>query len=104
MAATNPEAAVRLDKWLWWARAARTRTLAQKMVVAGKARIDGVKTRDPARLLRVGNVVTLSLPRGVVVWRVAATGERRGPAREAASLYVEISGPAARLPSSRPPV
>ena len=91
---TKPEIApaIRLDKWLWHARAARTRTLAQKLVAAGKARIDGQKTRDPAHVLRVGNVVTLALPRGVVVWRVAAIGERRGPASEAAGLYIDISG------------
>ncbi len=42
--------------------------------------------------MRIGNVVTLVLPRGVVVWRVTAIGERRGPASEAAGLYIEISG------------
>jgi len=89
----SARAVTRLDKWLWHARAAKTRTVAQQIVGAGKVRIDGVKVRNPGHRIRVGNVLTLALAHGVVVWRVRAIAERRGPAREAIDLYEEISGP-----------
>jgi ribosome-associated heat shock protein Hsp15 len=81
------EPAQRLDKWLWYARCARTRTAAQRLIEGGGVRINGEKTRSNASLLRAGDVLTLTGPRGLRILRVEKCGERRGPATEAALLY-----------------
>jgi ribosome-associated heat shock protein Hsp15 len=92
------EASIRLDKWLWHARAVRTRTLAQKLVAAGHVRINRDKTHDPARHVRHGDVLTIALDRRVLVWRVAAIGERRGGFAEAQALYEVVEPPSAGDP------
>ena len=89
----------RLDKWLWFARFAKTRTLAAKLVASGHVRINGRRTDNPAKALAVGDVVTVALSRSTSVVRVEDLGERRGPATEARLLYSDLArgeGPLAR--------
>jgi ribosome-associated heat shock protein Hsp15 len=81
----------RLDKWLWFARFAKTRTLAAKLVASGFVRVNGQRTDSAAKGLAVGDVVTLALARATVVVRVECLGERRGPAPEARLLYADLS-------------
>ena len=47
----------RLDKWLWFARFAKTRTLAAKMVTSGYVRLNGQRTDNAAKAVAVGDVV-----------------------------------------------
>ncbi len=82
--------AQRLDKWLWFARVAKTRTLASGLVSDGKVRVNRQKISKPAHGVRVGDVVTVSVARGVRVLKIEGTGSRRGPASEARLLYEEI--------------
>jgi len=84
----------RLDKWLWFARFAKSRSLAAELVSAGFVRVNGRRTDDPAKALAVGDVLTLALPRTTAVVRVEGLGARRGPAPEARQLYspVEAAG------------
>ena len=77
----------RIDKWLWHARFARTRTAAQQLTLAGHVRINRDKAKAASRLVRPGDVLTLSLRSGVVVIRVLGLAERRGSAQEAGQLY-----------------
>ncbi len=81
----------RLDKWLWFARFAKTRTLAAKLVTAGHVRVNGQRTDNPAKGLAVGDVVTVALPRTAMAVRVEDLGERRGPAPEAQRLYAAVT-------------
>lgn len=83
----------RLDKWLWFARVAKTRTLASNFVSAGKVRVNKIKTEKPGASIKVGDVVTIAAHGKVRVLRVLAPGERRGPATEAALLFEDISPP-----------
>ena len=80
----------RLDKWLWFARVAKTRTLAASLVANGRVRINRARITKPAQVVRLGDVITVSVPGGVRVLKIAAAGVRRGPATEAATLYEEI--------------
>ena len=80
----------RLDKWLWFARFAKSRTAAAKLVADGFVRVNGQRSTDPAKPLAVGNVLTVALPRQTLVLRVAELGTRRGPAVEARQLYVNL--------------
>lgn len=82
---------VRIDKWLWFARLAKTRTIAQKLAVSGRVRINRRKTENAARPVKIGDVLTITLDSGVRVLRVSAIGSRRGPASEAQLLYEDLS-------------
>lgn len=80
----------RLDKWLWFARVIKTRTLAAGLVSNGRVRINRERITKPSQTVRPGDVVTVSVPGGVRVLKIVAGGTRRGPATEAAKLYEEI--------------
>lgn len=84
----------RIDKWLWFARFARTRTLAQKLVAAGAVRLNRERIDSASRLVKPGDVLTVSLEHQIRVVRVLSSGERRGPASEAQDLYEEVTPPA----------
>jgi ribosome-associated heat shock protein Hsp15 len=83
--------AQRLDKWLWFARVVRSRTLAAGLVAAGKIRVNRVKAEKPSHIIKPGDVVTSAAKKDVRVLRVVAVGVRRGPASEAAALYEELT-------------
>jgi ribosome-associated heat shock protein Hsp15 len=90
----------RLDKWLWYARLAKTRTLAQRLAVSGHVRINRDKTDSASQPVKTGDVLTVALPGGVRVLKIVATGERRGPAAEARLLYEDLSPPAPPRPGA----
>ncbi len=77
----------RLDKWLWFARFARTRPLAVRLVEDGHVRVEGRRAENPAQGLKTGDVLTLALPHATMVVRVTAFAERRGPYEAAKLLY-----------------
>jgi ribosome-associated heat shock protein Hsp15 len=82
----------RLDKWLWFARFAKTRTLAAKLVGEGYVRVNGRRAESAAKGLAVGDVLTIAARHVTTVVRVERLGERRGPAPEARSLYSALEG------------
>ncbi|MEW5964811.1 MAG: RNA-binding S4 domain-containing protein [Pseudomonadota bacterium] len=96
-----PGAAQRLDKWLWFARIAKTRTLAAALVSAGKIRVNRKRVDKPSQAVRPGDVLTASLGRAVRIIRVIEPGTRRGPASEAQRLYEELT-PAADATKPQP--
>jgi ribosome-associated heat shock protein Hsp15 len=81
----------RLDKWLWFARFAKTRTLATKLVTSGFVRVNGRRIDNAAKAVAVGDVITVALSRTTAVVRIDDLGERRGPATEARALYSHLS-------------
>lgn len=81
----------RLDKWLWFARFARTRTLAGRLVSDGFVRVNGRRIETPAKGIVVGDVVTVAAAHVTATVRVIDLGERRGPAPVAQELYVDAS-------------
>jgi ribosome-associated heat shock protein Hsp15 len=89
----TPQAAgtQRIDKWLWFARIIKSRTLAAQLVVEGKVRVNRVKAVKPSQTVRAGDVLTLTLRGRVDIVRVLAPGERRGPPDEARRLYDVLS-------------
>jgi ribosome-associated heat shock protein Hsp15 len=84
----------RIDKWLWFARLAKTRTLAQRLAVSGRVRINREKCAAASDLVKAGDVLTIALERGVRVLRIRAPGTRRGPPAEARVLFEDLSPPA----------
>ncbi len=92
----------RLDKWLFFARAVKSRTLAAKLVEAGHVRVNRDKTTQASHMVKQGDVLTIALDRRVLVYRVVDTGLRRGPAAEAATLYEDLSPATAVVEADRP--
>ncbi len=92
---------LRVDKWLWHARFFKTRSLAAKLVSAGKVRVT-VGDASPARItkpshgVRTGDVLTFPQGAAIRVVRIEALGTRRGPAVEAQGLYADLSPPRPR--------
>lgn len=85
----------RIDKWLFFARVVKSRSLAQKLALSGAVRVNRDKVEHAARIIRPGDVLTIRLDRSVRVLRVLNPGERRGPAGEAAGLFEDLTPRAA---------
>ena len=81
----------RIDKWLWHARAIKSRTLAAKFVEAGRVRRNRERLAKSSDIVRLGDVLTIALPSRVVVWRIIGFSHRRGSAPEAAKLYEDLT-------------
>ena len=79
---------MRVDKWLWVARLAKTRSAAAEAVSGGKVHVNG-RAVKPSREVAPGDELEITrtgLRQTVVVKGLAP---RRGPASEAALLYEE---------------
>lgn len=84
-------AGLRLDKFLWFARLAPSRSLAQDLCESRRLRIDGRVVERASAQVRAGAV--LSWPRGdqVIVVRVEGLPDRRGPYVEARAYYTDLT-------------
>jgi ribosome-associated heat shock protein Hsp15 len=89
--------AQRIDKWLWFARLTKTRTLASELVTRGKVRLNRTRVEKPSQTVRVDDVLTVVLNRRVRLLKVLELGERRGPAVAARALYEELTAEADML-------
>lgn len=81
---------MRIDRFLFFIRLARSRTLAQGIVAEGHVRVDGKRVEKPSDEVRVGSIVALPLRGRVRVLRVLSLPKRRGPASEARLSYEEL--------------
>ena len=90
---TDSPSPVRLDKWLWYARFFKTRSLASKHISTGKFRVDGEVTSKPHRAAQIGQVLTFAQGPHIRVIRIEALASRRGPAPEAEQLYTDLDPP-----------
>jgi ribosome-associated heat shock protein Hsp15 len=96
----------RIDKWLFFARVLKSRSLAAKLVEAGRVRIDGERSEKASDFVKPGDVLTINLDRSITILKVVAPGERRGPYEEARKLYEDLTPPpvAPDIPSAQVPV
>ena len=94
---------LRLDRWLFFSRLVKSRSLAAKLIETGHVRINGTKTQQAKRLVGPGDVLTIGLPGGVRIIRLVACGTRRGPAPEARTLYDDLTPPPPE-PDGVPPI
>ena len=91
----------RLDKWLFFSRAVKSRTLAQKLIETGAVRVNSERTERSDHKVGPGDVLTMTIHDQLRVWRILDPGTRRGPAPEAQGLYEDISPPP--LPKAEAP-
>lgn len=83
----------RLDKWLFFSRAVKSRTLAQKIIETGAVRINSERTLHTDHLVGAGDVLTMTIHSRLLVWKILDPGTRRGPPTEAQGLYEDLSPP-----------
>ena len=81
---------MRLDRYLFFIRLVKSRTLAQALIEEGHVRVDGERIAKSSEEVRVGSVIALPLHGHVRILRVIALPTRRGPAAEARLAYEEI--------------
>ena len=81
---------LRIDKFLWFARLARTRGLAQKIAEKGHIRCAGRRIDRAHAIVRIGDVLSVPLPGGVRVLRVESLPERRVPAKLVEEVYSRV--------------
>ncbi len=93
----------RLDKWLWYARFFKSRSLATKFCASGKLRVNETVVKKAHHALHIGDVLTFPKGPHIRVVRVAELGERRGPAVEAQTLYEDLDPPKPRSKSDPRP-
>lgn len=74
---------MRLDRFLWFARLAKTRSAAQKIAGEGRLRLDGRAVDRAHASVRIGSVLAFVQGDRVRAIRVEALPLRRGPAPEA---------------------
>ncbi|MBD1202736.1 MAG: RNA-binding S4 domain-containing protein [Rhodobacteraceae bacterium] len=89
-ARTGGRATLRVDKWLWQARFFKTRALAADLAESGHLRINGQPTRKPGAGVGEGDVLTFPQGARIRVIRIVGLGQRRGPAPEAQTLYLDL--------------
>lgn len=86
-------ATVRVDRWLTAARVFKSRTLASEACDGGKVDVND-EAAKPARAVRPGDVLRITLPHGRRrILKIIALGERRGSAAVARTLYDDLTPP-----------
>lgn len=78
----------RLDLWLVNARFFKTRSLAAKNITGGHVKVGGERARSGHKV-RVGDQLEILRDRERFVVRIERLPERRGPASEARTCYLE---------------
>ena len=79
---------MRIDKWLWVARFFKTRCMAATAIASHKIKCDGEHVK-PARDLKAGDELEISIGQTVFVVIVQGMADQRRPAPEARLLYQE---------------
>ena len=86
---------MRIDRWLFFVRLFKSRSLASDAVSGGKVHMNGERVK-PSHVVRIGDQVAFN--RGAVPFDCEVLGLplRRGPAPQAAACYRESAGSVAR--------
>jgi ribosome-associated heat shock protein Hsp15 len=88
-----PLDSLRVDRWLWAARVFKTRSQAGVACDGGKVDVND-EAAKPARRVRAGDLVRVTLPRGRRrILKVAAVDDRRGSTEVAKALFEDLTPP-----------
>jgi ribosome-associated heat shock protein Hsp15 len=93
-------AELRVDKWLWFARFFKSRSLAAEAVGGGKVHVNRQRVK-PSRTVRAGDLLEVTVGYEVHTVEVRSLPSRRGPASEARLCYEETPDSVARRERSR---
>jgi ribosome-associated heat shock protein Hsp15 len=81
---------MRIDKFLWFTRIVKTRSLGQQLAEKGAIRLAGRRIERAHAPVRVGDVLSFALRGEVRVLKVEALPARRGPPAEARLCYSNL--------------
>ncbi len=98
------EKGLRLDKWLWYARFMKSRSLATKFCQSSKVRVNGDLVSKAHHMVRPDDVLTFPKGTDVRVIKIVELGKRRGPASEAQALYEDLAPPVHVKKEDREPI
>ena len=87
------EETLRIDKWLWYARFFKSRTLATRLCASGKLVLGNQFIRKGHATLKVGDKLTFPKNDDIRVIKVVSLSTRRDPASEAVTLYEDLQPP-----------
>lgn len=85
---SHPPNTLRIDRWLFFCRFFKTRSLAQAAVTGGHVRLNGERV-GPGAKVKTDDRIELTKERLNYRLTVADVPARRGPAAEARRCYVE---------------
>ena len=85
---TPPADSLRIDRWLFYCRFFKTRSLATAAVVGGHVKLNGERT-TPGSRIKCGDRIDLIRERLPYLLNVVEIPSRRGPAAEARDCYRE---------------
>jgi ribosome-associated heat shock protein Hsp15 len=85
----------RIDKWLWYARFFKSRSMATRLCKGRKLRINRRIVDKASASVKAGDVLTFPQGNRIRTIKVLEPGERRGPATEARTLYLDLAPPEA---------
>jgi ribosome-associated heat shock protein Hsp15 len=83
---------LRIDKWLWFARFCKSRSLAQNWIEAGEVRLNGAVIDKCNSPVKIGD--RIEMPRGARLRHeveVLGLADKRGGAPEAQTLYRSLA-------------
>ena len=83
----------RIDKWLFFTRVVKSRSLAAKLAAGGRVRINRDKIDQASYGVKIGDVVAITLDRRILIYKVKELGERRGSFPEAQLLFEDQTPP-----------
>lgn len=81
---------MRLDKFLYFARFAKSRSKSAALIEAGRFRIDGRAAASTHAEVRPGCVITFATGDTVRIIKILSLPSRRGPAPEAQACYMDL--------------
>ncbi len=81
---------MRLDRFFWFVRFAKTRSAAQALAQTGTVRLDGRRVERGHVPVRVGATLAFVQGERVRAIRIEKLPPRRGPAPEARACYVDL--------------
>ena len=94
---------IRVDKWLWATRVFKTRSQASVACDGGKVDVND-EAAKPARRVRAGDRIAVTLPRGRRrILKVVGVDDRRGSAEVAKALFEDLTPPEPPRPRQAPP-
>lgn len=85
----NPS--LRIDRWLWFARFFKSRSLAAKICAERRVRVNGTVITKSNHQVKTDDVLTFPQGTEIRIVKVLELGTRRGPAAEAQALFEDLS-------------
>ncbi len=97
---SNPASRQRLDKWLFFTRLIKSRSLAQKAIEDGRVAVNEQRVTQSSFQVKAGDVLQLALDRRELIVRVLAPGSGVALTRRR-GFSMTISRPNSRRKGSR---